>query len=246
MARRFDSLSGGLVDTVVAGVGNNVPTAIQNIGSGQQASFGINSVLGGVVQDASGYALNAGQNYALNSLGSVLPPGESNALANSVITQVAAAGLNQAINFVSQSIPNPFLGGGGANVTTAGLATQGSRGTISIPDSVASKLEDADYGGIAYTVQDIVFTLTPAEEGAQAAPSAQSAPTVPLDVGFDPAAAASLPAMDALKGATALRGPARGFGTNNSLGGKNLGAIYGSGNQLSASASGLQPIKPGF
>ena len=39
MAKRFDSATGGLVDSVVAGLGNNVSTGIQNIGSGQmQAS----------------------------------------------------------------------------------------------------------------------------------------------------------------------------------------------------------------
>lgn len=246
MARRFDSLSGGLVDTVVAGVGNNASTAIQNVGNGQRASFGINSILGGAVEDTSGYLLNQGQNYALNELGKSLGPGVNSQLANAVITQVAAAGLNQAINFVSQTIPNPFIGGGGTNVTTAGLPAQSARGSISIPDSVASKLEDADYGGIAFTVQDIVFTLTPAEEGAQAAQQPQTSPTVPLDVGFNPAAAASLPPVNALKGATALRGPARGFGTNNSLGGKNLGAIYGSGNQLGASQTGFSSLKPGY
>jgi hypothetical protein len=205
----FNSLSGGLVDTVVAGVGNNVSTAIQNIGSGQ-ASFSINSVLGGVVQDASGYALNAGQNYVLNQLGASLGNSEYSALANAVVTQVATAGINQAINFVSQAIPNPFLGGGGTNVTTAGLANQGSRGSISIPDDVVSRLEDADYGGIAYTVQDIVFTLTPAQPGAQAQQPPQTAPTVPLDVAFNPSTNLNNNAVDALKSQVAFNLPAKG------------------------------------
>lgn len=215
MARRFDSLGGGLVDTVVAGVGNNVAGAIQNIGTGQNASFGVSSVLAGVVEDTSGYALNAGQNYALSQLGSVLPPGESNALANAVITQVATAGLNQATNFISNIIPNPFLSGA-PNVTTAGLGAQSARATISIPDSVASKLEDADYGGIAYTVQDITFTLTPANTGAQTQPPAQASPTVPLDVAFNPATNLNSNAATAFKGAAALNYPAKGFSFDSS------------------------------
>ena len=209
MANSFDSLNGGLVDTVVAGIGNNVSGAIQNIGSGQQASFGINSVLGGVIQDSSGYLLNSGQNYALNQLGSLLPPGESNALANAVVTQIAAAGINQATSFINNIIPNPFLGGA-PNVTTAGIGASGARGSISIPDSVVSKLEDADYGDVTYTVEDITFTLTPAEAGAQSAPPAQSSPIIPLDTAFNPNVNLNSKALDSLKTQEAFKLPATG------------------------------------
>lgn len=234
MARnRFDSLSGGLVDSVVAGIGNQASGLIQNIGTNQQASFSINSALGGVVESASGYALNQGQNYLLSQLGSSLGSSTNNALVNAVVTQVASAGINQAINFVSQAIPNPFRGG--SNVTTAGLSQQAARGTVSIPDSVVSQLEDADYGGSTYTLSDIVFTLVPANAGAQTQPQPQTAPSLPLDVGFDPAAAASLPAVDSLKGATALRGPAQGA----NIGGKNFGAAYST---LGGRASQVKPL----
>jgi hypothetical protein len=212
MAQRFDSLGGGLVDTVVAGVGNNASTAIQNIGSGQQASFGINSVLGGAVQDASGYALNQGQNYLTSQLGASLGNNINNSLANAVVTQIATAGINQAINFVSQAIPNPFFGG--SNVTTAGLGAQGAKSSISIPDSVVSKLEDADYGGSAYTVQDIVFTLTPATAGAQGAPQAQSTPIVPLDTAFNSNTNLNSKALDTLKTQQAFALPASGAAFN--------------------------------
>jgi hypothetical protein len=235
MARRFDSISGGLVDTIVASVGSSVSETVQSAVSGKQASFSINSVLGGAVQASSGYALNAGQNYILNQLGSSLGNTQFGELSTSIVTQVAAAGLSQATSFISQALPNPFIGGGGSNVTTAGLATIASKSSISIPDSVASKLEDADYGGIAYTVQDITFTLTPAKPGAQAQQPPQTNPTIGWDSAFSADALSSLPAVDVFKGSLALSGPAKGF----NLGGRNYGAIFGNGNQLGPATSGF-------
>lgn len=241
MARnRFDSRNGGLVDSVVASVGNQVAGSIQNIGSGRNASFSINSVLGGAVQNASGYALNQGQNYLLSQLGSGISNSQSSALANAVTTQIASAGINAAIGFVSQAIPNPFLGG--SNVTTAGLGAQAARGSISIPDSIVSQMEAADYGGSTYTLNDIVFTLVPANAGAQTQQQPQTSPSLPLNVGFDAAAAKSLPSMDALKGATALAGPAKGV----TVGGKNFGAGYttlgGRASQVNAVGSALPKV----
>lgn len=206
--RRFDSLNGGLVDSVVAGVGNQAAEAIQTIGTGRQASFSINSALGGIVESTSGYALNQGQNYLVSQLGSSLGSSTSNALTNAVITQVASAGINQALNFVSQAIPNPFRGG--SNVTTAGLSQQAARGTVSIPDSVVSQLEDADYGGSTYTLNDIVFTLVPANAGAQTQQPPQTPPIVPLNTGFNANAANSVPVVDAFKSSVALSGPSAG------------------------------------
>jgi hypothetical protein len=214
MARRFDSISGGLVDTIVASVGSSVSETVQSAVSGKQASFSINSVLGGAVQASSGYALNAGQNYILNQLGSSLGNTQFGELSTSIVTQVAAAGLSQATSFISQALPNPFIGGGSSNVTTAGLATIASKSSISIPDSVVSTLEDADYGGITYTVQDITFTLTPAEAGAQAQQPPQTGPKIPLDVAFNPNVDLSNSAIKAFKGNVALSGPATGFDFN--------------------------------
>jgi hypothetical protein len=234
MARnRFDSLSGGLVDSVIAGVGSQVSGVIQSVGTGQQASFSINSALGGAVESASGYALNQGQNYLVSQLSSSLGNSTNNALVNSVVTQVATAGINKAVGFVSQGISNLFTGG--SNVTTAGLGAQAARSTISIPDSVASQLEDADYGGSTYTLSDIVFTLVPANAGAQTQQPPQTAPTTSWDVGFDEKAAASLPALDSLKGATALGGPSQGI----PIGGKNFGAAYST---LGGRASQVVPV----
>jgi hypothetical protein len=209
----FNSTSGGLVDSVIAGLGNNASTSIQNIGSGQTASFAINSVLGGVVQDTTGYYLNEGQNYLLSQLGSTLGNSAQSALVNAVTTQIATAGINQAIKFVNQVIPNPFLGGG-TNVTTAGLGSQAARATISIPDSIASKLEDADYGGSTYTLDDITFTLVPANAGAQTAQPPQTAPLVDINTAFSSNANFAPKALDALKGQTAYTFPAAGAVTN--------------------------------
>ena len=235
MAQSFNSTTGGLVDSIVAGLGNNISTGIQNIGSGQNASFSINSILGGIVQDTSGYALNSGENYLLSQLGSTLGNSSQSALVNAVTTQIATAGINQAINFVSQAIPNPFLGGGGTNVTTAGLGAQAARSTISIPDSIASQLEAADYGGSTYTLSDITFTLVPANAGAQTKESPQSSPIADINTAFSPKANFSPRALEAFKGKAAYTFPATGSVSNS----------FGNGNFYNpASKATVTPIKP--
>jgi hypothetical protein len=219
MAQRFNSTSGGLVDSIVAGIGNTASTAIQNIGSGQSASFAINSTLGGVVQDTTGYVLNAGQNYLLSQLGSTLGNSTQSALVSAVTTQIASTGISQAAKFIGQTLPNPFLGGA-TNPTTAGLGDQAAKATISIPDSISSKLEDADYGGSTYTLDDITFTLVPANAGAQTAEQPQTKPLVDLNTAFNPDVNLAPKALDALKGKTAYTFAATGavtssFGTGN-------------------------------
>ena len=235
MAQSFNSTTGGLVDSIVAGLGNNISAGIQNIGSGQNASFSINSILGGVVQDTTGYALNAGENYLLGQLGSTLGNSSQSALVNAVTTQIATAGINQAINFVSQVIPNPFLGGGRTNVTTAGLGAQAARSTISIPDSIASQLEEADYGGSTYTLSDITFTLVPANAGAQTKESPQSSPIVDINTAFSSDANFSPKALGVFKGDAAYTFPATGAVSNS----------FGRGDFYSpASKATVTPIKP--
>jgi hypothetical protein len=208
----FDSVNGGLVDSIVAGLGNNTAAGIENIGSGQSASFAINSILGGVVQDTTGYYLNEGQNYLLSQLGSTLGNSAQSALVNAVTTQIATAGINQAIRFVNGVIPNPFLGG--SNVTTAGLSQQAARATISIPDSISSQLEEADYGGSTYTLSDITFTLVPANAGAQTAQPPQTAPLVDTNTAFSSKANLSPKALSVFKGDAAYTFPATGATPN--------------------------------
>jgi hypothetical protein len=212
----FDSVNGGLVDSIVAGLGNNTAAGIENIGSGQSASFAINSVLGGVVQDTTGYYLNEGQNYLLSQLGSTLGNSAQSALVNAVTTQIATAGINQAIRFVNQVIPNPFLGG--SNVTTAGLGAQAARATISIPDSIASQLEEADYGGSTYTLSDITFTLVPANAGAQTAQPPQTAPLVDTNTAFNSKTNLSPKSLGVIKSDICYAFPSTGA-TQNAFGG---------------------------
>lgn len=231
MARNsFNARTGGLVNTVVSNVATSVGsaavTSIGNIGnpnpaSGGFASFSVNTLLADTIKTTSGIALNAGENYLTSQLQRALPRGENSAILNSVVTQVASAGIKQISNFASQSIGGLF-GGLGNNVTTAGLGAQASRSSKSIPDSVASKLPQADYGGQTYTLENVVFTLVPANAGAQTAPQGQTPAKLPTDIGYSPAKAASLPSVDTLKKAMALTGPATGF----DISGKNFGTNY--------------------
>jgi len=236
MAQSFNSLSGGLVNSLVAGFGNTTSTGIQNIGSGLNASFSINSVLGGAVENVSGYSLNAGQNFLLSQIGSSLGNSATSALTNAVTTQIAAAGINQAIRFVSQAVPNPFLGA--SNVTTAGLGGQASRATISIPDSISSQLEAADYGGSAFTLSDIVFTLVPANAGAQTQQPSQTAPLVDINTAFNPNVNLSPKALSSLKSQTSYNFPAQG----------NTVRAFGSGNFYTPATSipAFNPAKPAW
>jgi hypothetical protein len=242
MARdSFNSVTGGLVNSVVSNIGGATSASIKNIGNpnpatGGFASFSVNSLLAKTIKDTSGVALNLGENYLTSQITSVLPSNQSNALLNSVATQVAQAGVKKLTGFVSQSFGGLF-GGLGSNVTTAGLAGQASRSSKSISDSVVSQLPAAEYGGSAYTLDDIVFTLVPANAGAQTAPQGQSPVSFPGNIGFDAEAAKSLPSMDALKGTTALAGPGSGL----NVGGRNFGANYSLG-----SASKIKPLPVKF
>lgn len=206
----FSTFSGGLVNTVLAETGN------QFGGS----SFAVNDLIAGQVQAASGYTLNEGLNYGLSSISTAIPASTGNELTNAVATQVASVGLNQFQSFVTSlftpgSASLPFVGGG------SGI---GNKGTISVPMDEVQKLPDAQYNS-AFALDDIIFSVVPANAGPQTQEQPQTNPSMPWDVGYDEEAAKSLPAMDALKGQTALNGPAKGV----NIGGRNYGAIYGNG-----------------
>jgi hypothetical protein len=220
----FDSVSGGLVDSVVAGLGNDSSFQLANVLSGQSASFSVNSILAGAVTSASGYGLNQGENYLLNQISSLVPPSLNNGLTNAVVTQVASVGIQAASGFIQQGVQNLLGLNQAPNVTTAGLAQQSSRSTISIPDSVVQSLPEM--AGSSYTLEDIVFTLVPANAGAQTAPQVQSKPTVDLGTAFNPDVNLSTPGIDKLKSSFATTFPATGSSVNTAAAfspGKNLG-----------------------
>ena len=218
----FTNFGGGLINTVVSGAGNNVSTELTNQLSGDVA-FSVGNVLAGAVEDSTGYFLNDGSNYFVSQLGSLLPSSEGNDLYNAVLTQVATVGINALTGFVGQGVED--LIGAAAPLTGLGSGTLG-RGSISFPMEYVQQLPDAEYAGGSYNLLgDVVFTITPANAGAQTQEPPQTSPTTEWDVGFDPSFSGTTPGIDALKGQTALVGPANGrFG--NGLGGRNLGAAY--------------------
>ena len=113
------------------------------------------------------------------------------------------------------------------SVTTAGLGSQSARTSKSIPDAIASTLPAADYGGRAHTLNDIVFTLVPANAGAQTAPVPQTAPSIPLNTAFSSESFIPAPALSALKSQAALAGPASGVTFNTAAFGKNTPQLVG-------------------
>jgi hypothetical protein len=168
--------------------------------------------LAGAVQNTSSYGLNLGENYLLSQVSSLVPPSLGNGLANAVATQVASVGIQAASSFVQQGIQNLLGFNQAPNITTVGLAQQASRSTISIPDSIVKSLPQM--AGDAYTLEDIVFTLVPANAGPQTAPQAQSKPTIPLDVAFNPKVNLSTLGISALKGKFSTTYPATGATVN--------------------------------
>lgn len=235
----FSNFGGGLVNTVLAGAGNNVSTGLSNLLS-SNVQFSVSNVLGNAVLDASGYALNQGNNYLLSQLGSSLPSSTGNELTNAVVTQVASVGLNAVQGFASQTIANlvsgqPLfdgIGGVFGGLVGGGLTGGGFIGLH------AEGLPEADYGGVRFTTQDILFSIVPANAGPQTQAQPQSSPTMDWTTGFSADFDNKMPGLDALKGQTALAGPAKGV----NIGGRNFGSTYAAGKISGASSSGLKPI----
>jgi hypothetical protein len=132
----------------------------------------MNSVLGSNVVGPQGLSLNSGANL----LASTITP---------YVTGSVAAGINQSIQKSLQSA-GPFgpilsnLGTGLVNQATQGItnaifgaATPGGGTNIKMFPGGGDE-PDADYGGKAYTLTDVVFSLKPANVGPQAEGDAQA------------------------------------------------------------------------
>lgn len=236
----FSNFGGGLVNTIVAGAGNNISTSLANqLNSNIQ--FSVGSVLAGAVQETSGYALDAGQNYLLSQIGGSLSSNVNNDLANAVVTQVASVGLNAARSFASQTISNVLSGapafsgiGGALEGIIGGLAGGGAGGFIGLH---AQDLPEANYGTNRFTTQDIVFSIVPSNAGPQTQAQPQSSPTLPLNYAFDPSFQAKIPGLDSLKGKLSTAGPGSGIDFSGSY-------LGGAGASSAVSYSSLSSIKP--
>jgi hypothetical protein len=206
----FSNFGGGLVNTIVAGAGNDISTGLVNQLT-SNISFSVGDVLAGAVQNASGYALNEGANYLTSQVNSLVPTSIGNGLANAVATQVATVGINAVKGFAQQSITN-LLAGGNAPLVGLQSGATANKGTISVPMSVVEQLPNAEYGGSVYNLQpDVVFTIVPANAGPQTQAPPQTFPYTEADVFFDPKyTGADLPGIKALKGTAALAGPGSG------------------------------------
>jgi hypothetical protein len=218
----FTNFGGGLVNTIIAGVGNDFSTGISNSLT-SKAAFSVNPILSGAVQNASGFTLDDGSNYLLSQVSSLVPPSVGNGLVNAVATQVAVVGINATRGFVEQGLSN-FLGGGIGSNLVSGLAPSGTanRGSISVPMGIVNQLPDSEYGGGAYTLTDIVFSVVPCNAGPQTQAQPQSAPAFSENTNFSADFAGTIPSLDSLKGRAALAGPGSGL----NVGGRNFGANY--------------------
>jgi hypothetical protein len=156
--------------------------------AGSAINIGLNSALGTSVVGPQGFSLNSGANI----LASTVTP---------YVTGAVAAGINQSINNslksagafgpvlsnLGTSLVNQAFGGisnailGGTDTATNYKMFPGGGGTGEAP---------ADYGGSSYTLDDVVFSLQPANQGPQAFGDYSAA--------FDPKFGTSLPFGDVL------------------------------------------------
>lgn len=140
--------------------------------AGSAINIGLNSALGTSVVGPQGFSLNSGANI----LASTVTP---------YVTGAVAAGINQSINNslksagafgpvlsnLGTSLVNQAFGGisnailGGTDTATNYKMFPGGGGTGEAP---------ADYGGSAYTLTDVVFSLQSANQGPQAFGEAQA------------------------------------------------------------------------
>lgn len=222
----FSNFGGGLVNTVVAGAGNNIATGLTNQLT-SNIQFSVNDVLAGAVRDSTGYALNTGQNYLYGQIDRLVPPEIGNGLANTVVSQVASVGINAAKQFASSTIDNllsgrPLFEGVGSAFGLGndggGTAGGGAGGFIGLH---AQSLPNADYGANRFTTEEIVFSVVPSNAGAQTQAPPQTAPSLPLDQIFNQNFTKAPAGFPEFKSALAVEGPGSSIST------KNLGAIYG-------------------
>lgn len=191
--------------------------ATQTASSGVQQALGQvwkgsgQSLLGSAGQSLGGALAGSAVNIALNSVFSTSVPGPSgfnlnsgaNILASTVtpfVTGAIAGGINQQIQS-SLANAGPFgsalstLGTGLVNQAFGGIAnsifgaaTPGAGGANVKMFPGGGGEPDADYGGVAYTLTDVVFSIQPANQGPQASGDYSAA--------FDPSFGTKLPFGD--------------------------------------------------
>lgn len=217
----FSNFGGGLVNTVVAGLGNNISTELTNQLT-SNIQFSVGDVLAGAVQSASGYALNDGSNYLLNQVNRAVPSSIGNGLANAVASQVASVGINAVRGFASQGINN-ILGQQNPISGLVGGATGGQGGFLGLH---ADGLPAAQYDGSLYGLTpDLVFSVVPANPGPQTQQPGQTAPKWSLGQVHQASFSPDNGALDFFKASLTEAGPGRGV----NIGGRNFGSTYKAG-----------------
>lgn len=186
--------------------------------AGSAVNIALNSEFGTNVPGPNGIPLNSGANI----LASTITP---------YVTSTVAAGINQQLQQSLQSAGpfGPVLSSLGTGLVNQ--AFQGLTNSIASATSTATNYKmfpgggqgeiPADYGGSAYTLTDIVFSLRRANQGPQALGDDEAvndpkvSTTVPANVGVssEGAARAVNPLANDLKSA-AMRPDVDGLGTN--------------------------------
>lgn len=135
-------------------------------------NVGVNSLLSQNITQASGLSLSTGQNFSASSISQSITSALSSQLnANLSQTLQSAGPFGPLISTLGTSLVNSLgsstLGGFGGGAGDGGFNGAPGTGFSSKTFPGAGDEPEADYGGSSYTLNDIVFSIQPANQGPQ-------------------------------------------------------------------------------
>ena len=135
-------------------------------------NVGVNSLLSQNITQTSGLSLSTGQNFSASSISQSITSALSSQLnANLSQTLQSAGPFGPLISTLGSSLVNSLsssiLGGIGGGAGEGGFNGAPGTGFSSKTFPGAGDEPEADYGGSSYTLNDIVFSIQPANQGPQ-------------------------------------------------------------------------------
>jgi hypothetical protein len=135
-------------------------------------NVGVNPLLSQDITQASGLSLSTGQNFSASSISQSITSALSSQLnANLSQTLQSAGPFGPLISTLGTSLVNSLgssiLGGFGGGAGDGGFNGAPGTGFSSKTFPGAGDEPEADYGGSSYTLNDIVFSIQPANQGPQ-------------------------------------------------------------------------------
>ena len=135
-------------------------------------NVGVNSLLSQNITQTSGLSLSTGQNFSASSISQSITSALSSQLNSNLSQTLQSAGpFGPLISTLGSSLVNSLsssiLGGIGGGAGGGGFNGAPGTGFSSKTFPGAGDEPEADYGGSSYTLNDIVFSIQPANQGPQ-------------------------------------------------------------------------------